>query len=199
MSCKKPFLLVCLVLLTFLKVHAQTESYFCTPPEDSSLYRIAIDWEANIEIKMNGEWKSFSVFDDNDIDHFGLDCERIELNHSGQQELVLHWERRYYGSGGGTVVRNIQIWDLDNGQRLLDEITYCSDESFGRHGDSYFVYCQTPISPEEGGIRVNEKSCKTERSENGAGSDPTENCKLSGLSAGLYHYENEEWVMYDKP
>lgn len=144
-----------------------------------------------LKIKIDEEWKTFELIDEI-AERFDYECEQVQLNGKDSKELVIRWSNAIYGSGGGSTIKGIQIWDLDNGTRLLNEITSCSDESFGRHGaPSYLVECQKQIQIEGQTLIVHEKKCDTEWSNTDYVSDPTENYELTTLEEGEYVFEGD--------
>lgn len=163
---------------------------------ESSAYRIhsSSSLFPQLEIKVDGVWKFFPLTDEHP-ENFHFECREAELSGSGSAELVIIWSNAVYGSGGGTIVEGIQIWDLDAGKRLFNEITSCSDENFGRGGsEGYFSICKKQIVVSQSEIKINEKICHTEWSENEIAPDPIINCPLTALNEGVYFFRNGELI-----
>lgn len=145
-----------------------------------------------IEIKVRGKWETFRLLDEI-ADLFQYECEEIELNGYGSKELVIRWSNALYGSGGGTTTKGVQIWDLDSGIRLLNEIVSCSEEIFPRDGASYyFVECKKQIELINQTIKIYKKVCETQGEHNNDIPEPTSNCKLTIYDEGEYVFVNEK-------
>ena len=93
---------------------------------------------AELEINVEGTWKRFGIIDGR-INSFKFEYLERELNGAGSKELVLKWKHSNYGSGGGNDTWGIQVWDIDTATRLLNEITYCAEQSFGRGGATAYI------------------------------------------------------------
>lgn len=145
-----------------------------------------------IEIKIRGQWETFRLLDEI-ADLFQYKCEEIELNGYGSKELVIRWSNSLYGSGGGTTTKGVQIWDLDSGIRLLNEIVSCSEESFPRDGASYyFMECKKQIEFINQTIKIYKKVCEIEGAHSKDIQKPTSNCKLTIYDEGEYVFVNEK-------
>ncbi|MCH8534495.1 MAG: hypothetical protein LAT51_05440 [Flavobacteriaceae bacterium] len=187
----KEIFVIIIFLFSHIEFYAQSkEKDNCF---DYTRYEVKsnISYFPELKIKIKGEWKTFELIDER-AERFDFECEEIQLNGKGSKELVIRWSNAVYGSGGGYTAKGIQIWDLDSGTRLLNEIVSCSDESFGKQlSSSYFVECQKQIQIEGRTIIVFEKNCKTEWSNTEEVSDPTLNCELTRLEEGEYTIVND--------
>ena len=186
------------IFIIIIFLFSQIEFYAQSKEKDNCFdiarYEIKsnISYFPELKIKMNGEWKTFELIDER-AERFVYEYEEIQLNGKGSKELVIRWSNAVYGSGGGSTTKGIQIWDLDSGTRLLNEIVSCADQNFGRHGaSSYIVECQKQIQIEGRTIIVYEKNCKTEWSNTEEVSDPTLNCELTKLEEGEYTIVNDK-------
>ena len=177
-----------LLLFLGLQIHSYAQQ---TGDCDTTRYRIMLyDAMVEIEIKTAGEWRAFSLLDSTG-GQFTWSCEEAELNQTGSKELVIRWSHAVYGTGGGTTTGGIQIWDLDKGVRILDEVVACSEENFGRgQGKSYFVHCQKEVIIQNGVIAIAPKACGVERSEMENPPDPTLNNPITSLRPGNYVFEH---------
>lgn len=183
-------IIVAILFFSIDSIAQKPDKLLCS---DTTKYRLNFDSESyssELGIKIKEEWKTFQLpeylFEDS---HY--ECQEIELSGSGSKELILRWETSMYGTGYGSNIGGIQIWNLDNGTKLLDEITYCSVECLGKSEEPpYFVECQKKIEIIDSKIRVRRKSCMTKWSEADNVPDPTSNCSLSTLDEGTYYFEN---------
>ncbi len=182
---------IIIILISQIDSYAQsTEQDNCC---DTTRYEVKsnILYFPELKIKIDEEWKTFDLLDERAM-RFDYKCEEIELNGKGSKELVIRWSNAIYGTGGGLTTKGIQIWDLDNGTRLLNEIISCSDENFGRHENpSYFIECQKQIHIKDRTIIVYDKNCKTEWSNTEEVPDPTLNCELTKLK-GEYTFVDDK-------
>lgn len=181
-----------IILISQIGIYAQsTEKVICL---DTTKYEVnsTISNFPELRIKIDGKWKTFDLIDEI-AERFDFECEEVELNGNNSKMLVIRWSNAIYGTGGGSTTKGLQIWNLESGTRLFNEIVSCSDESFGRHGaTSYFVECQKQIQIENGTIIIYPKDCKNEWSSNDEVSDPTLNCKLTTLEQGKYVLVDDE-------
>jgi hypothetical protein len=141
-----------------------------------------------LSIKIDDEWRSFPLFEEI-TDQFGCNCQLVQLNQIGSKELIIRYINSSYGSGGGSSSEGIQIWNLDSGIILLDELTACSEESFGKHGGaSYHITSQKRIEIQNETIIINAQEFITEW--NNADYNPTlsDECKLIQLEPGMYNF-----------
>ena len=151
-----------------------------------------ISYFPELKIKINGEWKTFELIDER-AEQFDYECKEIELNKKGSKELVIRWSNGVYGTGGGTTTKGIQIWNLDSGTRILNEIISCSDEKFGRNeSSSYYTECQKRIQIDNQIIKVFVKECKSEWSNTDEIPDPNSICRLTELKNGEYFFVNDK-------
>ncbi len=157
---------------------------------DSSSFRIyAENGHAWIEIQINDKWETYALLDD--VSRFSYECQRLEIDGTDSKELIIKWSNSSYGTGGGIAQKGIQIWDLDSAIKLFDEVYYCSDEQFGRHGaKAYLINCHKHIEVHNQKIIVAEKTCETEWNETDHEPDP--NCPLTTLDKGVYIFSNGE-------
>ena len=145
-----------------------------------------------IKIEMKGEWKNFEILDERALD-FNYICLEVELDGEDSKELVIEWSNAIYGSGGGSTIKGIQIWDLNNGIKLLNEVVSCSIESFGRFDNKpYLIECEKVIEILDHKIIVNQKHCKISRTDVDNVPDPALNCQLTALEEGRYFFANGE-------
>lgn len=181
-----------IILFSEIGIYAQsTEKIICF---NTNTYEINsnISNFPELRIKIDGKWKTFELIDEK-AERFDFECEEIELEKNSSKMLVIRWSNTIYGTGGGSMTKGLQIWNLDSGKRLFNEIVSCSDESFGRHGaSSYFVECQKQIQIEDGTIVIYPKDCKTEWSSSEENSDPTLNCELTTFEQGKYVFVGDE-------
>ena len=188
----KEILVSIIILLSQISSFAQsTEKDNCF---DTTRYEVKanISYFPELRIKINGEWKTFELIDER-AQRFDYKCEVVQLNGKGSKELVIRWCNAIYGTGGGLTTKGIQIWDLDSGTRLLNEIISCSDENFGRHGNpSYFVECQKQIEFINQTVKIYKRTCSTEWSDIKDVPDPTLNCTLTTYDEGEYVFVNGE-------
>ncbi len=145
-----------------------------------------------IEIKVNGDWKTFNITK-SAVGIFKFDYQEMEINGLNSKALILKWSNSVYGSGGGTNTEGFQIWDLENATKLFDEITYCSEESFGRNGNRYLLSCQKKIKIKNKNIKVYKSTCSIEgNSQNDEIKTLMENCNLSELEPDIYIFRNKQ-------
>ena len=181
-------IIIAFVFFSIDSIAQESDKSSCS---DTSRYRLNInsDSYSELEIKVRGEWKTFQLPEDFfSFSHY--ECQEIELNGTGSKELVLRWETSTRGTDYGSNIGGIQIWNLDNGTKLLDEINYCSEECMGKSEPSYFIACQKKIQIIDNAIIVHRKSCNAEWSEVDNVPDPTSYCSLSTLEEGTYYFEN---------
>jgi len=186
----KEFLIVTISLLTQLGSYGQSvDTVVCSDTTQYEVFTNDADFPA-LRVYIEHEWKTFILIEEL-ADQFSYDDEQIQLNGTGSCELVIRWRNSMYGSGGGSVIEGVQIWDLDNGINIFNEIVSCSDESFGRHeSPSYLIECQKKIEITNNTLIISEKSCDIEWSETEDIPDPTENCELTAYDAGTYVFRN---------
>lgn len=190
---KNLFLLI-LLSSTIASFAQATEKSTCV---DTARYHINMVASAypELEIKINGDWKIFPLIDER-LERFDYECAEINFNGTGSMELLIRWSNAVYGSGGGSTIKRIQIWNLDNGTRILQEITSCSIENFGRGQDNpyYNVECRKDIEIQENTIIVHKKKCDSGGSATEDLPDPTLNCPLTTLEAETYLFENGQLI-----
>ena len=141
---------------------------------------------AEIEIRINQNWQIFSIIEE-PLGSFEFECQEVEMNGIGSKELILKWSNSVYGSGGGTVTKGLQIWNLDNATKLLNEITYCSEESFGRDGNPYININEKKFEIKKSNIKVYKEKLVIE---NYNVMNLSDYCKLSNIKSGTYKLKN---------
>ena len=160
---------------------------------DSSKYRLdnLSSKYSEIEILVNGKWISFDFIEE--IPQiFNYKCDELELTGDSIKELVIYWSNSVYGSGGGRIIKGIQIWNLNTVKRIFNEITYCSDESFGRGETPYsFIEYIKEIKIENGILIVNDKQKKINDSKKDKFELLNDFCSLSELIKGKYTLLND--------
>lgn len=143
-----------------------------------------------IEIKTNGKWQDFRIIE-NPAGSFECEYFVTKINGLDSKALILNWSNAVYGSGGGTQTKGLEIWNLDNATKLLDEIVFCSEESFGRNGRKYYlITCQKEIKIENKNINVYKLKCETEQNKDDKIEILKDNCDLSTIKPDIYIFSN---------
>lgn len=152
---------------------------------------------AEINIKVKDDWRAFLIMNET-IGNFKYDCDLIDLYGGSSKELVINWSNANYGSGGGTTIKGIQIWDLEFGQKILGELVYCSEEVFGKEDiEASFSYCKKPLKIKKQVIKVSETICNEEWGTRDATSEESFCCKVSSLQKGSYSIKNGAIIKLD--
>ena len=115
-----------------------------------------------LKILIDSNWTDNYIVDEA-FDYFELNCELIDFNGIGSDELVLNWKTSTYGTGGGSIFGGVQIWNLDNGVKIFDELNYHLQENFGR-GEAipWLISCEKKINITTNQIVVDTMTCKEE-------------------------------------
>jgi len=188
----KEILIIIFSLFSLIEFYAQSEENENCSDIDRYEIKSNISYFPELNIKMNGEWKTFELIDER-AELFDYESEELELNGKGSKELIIRWSNSVYGTGGGRTTKGIQIWNLDSGTRILNEITSCSDENFGRNEvSSYYIECQKRIQIDNQIIKVFVKECKSERSNTDNIPDLNSICRLTELKNGEYFFINDK-------
>lgn len=172
---------ICLFILSVSGCFYQTKPTSGLQQIETSRFRINTVGAAyaEIEIFKDAIWKVYEIIDE-PIGTFEFSVQERELNKKGTKELILFWTNRQYGSGGGSEMRGIQIWDLDRVATIFDEVNFCSTESFGDESRNGFVnVCKKKIEIKNQYIVVGNQSCEYSGSSD---FDPLVNCKLTKLT-----------------
>ncbi len=184
-----------LLLIIFLSIQL-FESNICfsqtTPTKhiETSRYRINTEGAAfsSIEINIAGKWSTHEITNE-PIGNFEFTAKEIDLNRDGSEELVLNWENRTYGTGGGTFKKGFQIWDLENAKLLFSAIILCGEESFGKAEVPHFLNtCERKIEIKDSQIHFASVNCEIQnREHNGL----HHHCSLTEIEPGIYSLENK--------
>lgn len=135
----------------------------------------------------NGKASYHSLQEDMKGEEMKFECELRQLNDRGPKELILKWSIAIYGSGGGMNYAGLSIWDLEADSLLFKANTYCSEESFGRHGGERFLHsCEIPIEFLENGIKINKRECQGFELE--TLEDLQDYCLLKDLKPGIISF-----------
>jgi hypothetical protein len=171
------------VLLTSCYCQLKTEKTFYCDQIETTRYRIDTKGAACaiIDININGQWKSYDIISE-PLGTFEFSVQEKELNNIGSKELILRWVNSEYGSGGGTVKKGLQLWDLDSATLLFDEIIFCSMESFGRgNGNAFINVCEKKIEIINKTIMIEDQICELD-----VQNDINLDCELSKINTGQY-------------
>lgn len=155
--------------------------------DSSSFYIYHGEYMPQLVIIHNGKASYHSLQEDMKGEEMKFECELRQLNDRGPKELILKWSIAIYGSGGGMNYAGLSIWDLEADSLLFKANTYCSEESFGRHGGERFLHsCEIPIEFLENGIKINKRECQGFELE--TLEDLQDYCLLKDLKPGIISF-----------
>lgn len=157
-------------------------------------YRLDNWWtqnKVNLEIKKNGNWHSFRFLDWSP-GHLEAKCSLEELVDGKPKELIIRWSNESFGSGLVTKCKGLQIWRVDNPERIFKGITYrwMRELGGGKNNKGWTIELSQRISVHQGKIfvkplRVN-KAGPVEKNILDA------KCKIDSLVPGTYKFTSNE-------
>lgn len=187
---RKLFLFLLIISTSVCAQDSKEQDY-----KDTLLFEIN---ENQLKLNINEIWKIFDIVEIDDIGGLEFESTPLTFQPSNIHALMISWSNSLYGSGGGLIVRGIKIWNIKNGELLLDEITSCSNESFGRFdSDRYLVSCRKEIQVTDSLIKVSRIYCEEDWFNQGF-EYPNEYCNFSNLESGTYII-NDKGELKSKP
>ena len=162
-----------------------------------NLYNIIIDNHLPyIELK-NENQKHFQISQEPAGHDFDIKCDEINLDNKGSDELLIFWKNSAYGSGGGSSYGGIQIYNLDSGKRIFNEITFFSLESFHRPPTSpaSYISCKIDVNITEMQISIGHKRFEARWIDSLNYQNGWETEYISKLNKGVYFFSNDTLKM----
>jgi|GEM_PF-4988735 len=116
-------------------------------------------WGFKIGIKKWNKWividqPSFNINENCDLIFISADF--LDINQTGEPELILRFENQMYGNRGETVLEYIQIWDTDSKILIFENLT---KEHFYWFSKEEQGICERVIEYESGKIKVGRSKC----------------------------------------
>ena len=185
-------------LLLFLFLSVRFLATAQDPPtlsNDISRYILYADgMYPELQALVKGKWRAYTLFDFEPNGDFSFEIKDVDLGENGSLELMIIWEDRLYGSGGGMVTKGLQIWDLEIGKRVFNEVILVMEEAFGKQDvNPYIISCQIDVEVIEGNLDISTEHCNGQWGL----SSPLEAIASVGqqtfFSAGRYSYQNGQF------
>ncbi len=157
------------------------------------LYNLTLDYKGPYIYLTNGNKNHFQILQEPTGLDYDISCEEVNLDNEGSDELVIFWENRVYGSGGGSTTGGVQIYNLDSGTRIFNELTFCSIESFHRPPSSpaYTMTCRIDIKITDMQIFIGRKRYEANWIESLNYQNGWEDDCISSLEQGVYSFSND--------
>jgi len=120
-------------------------------------------WGFKIGIKKGNKWIVIEQpnlnFDEN-CDLKFISADFMDINKSGEPELLLRFKNQLFGNKGGTDLEYIQIWDTDSKVLILENLTKEHFYWFSKkEGEGV---CERKVEYESGKIKLSKVKCDGE-------------------------------------
>jgi hypothetical protein len=117
-------------------------------------------WGFKIGIK---KWNNWIVIDQPNF-NINVDCfikfisaDFMDINESGEPELILRFKKESYGNRGGIDLEYIQIWDTDSNVLILESLTKEKNLWFAK--PEWKSICERKVEYEPGEIKFSQAKC----------------------------------------